>query len=84
MGERASHPGVTLSVGEIEELTHYKRAADQLRELHERGFSRAYVRAGVVVLERPHFEAVCRGAVEKPRGRVTPPVVAPRRTGIRG
>lgn len=84
MAEKPTHPSVVLSVGEIEELTHYKRSADQLRELHERGFSRAYVRAGVVVLERPHFEAVCRGAIEKPRGRVTPPVVPPRRTGTRG
>lgn len=84
MADAQKHQSVVLSVGEIEELTHYKRATDQLRELHERGFSRAYVRAGVVVLERPHFEAVCRGSIEKPRGRVTPPVVAPRRTGTRG
>ncbi|WP_343638943.1 hypothetical protein [Roseateles sp.] len=84
MADAPRHPSVVLSVGEIEELTRYKRAADQLRELHDRGFSRAYVRAGSVVLERPHFEAVCRGTVEKPRGRVTPPVVAPRRTGTRG
>jgi len=81
MAEPPKHPSVVLSVGEIEELTHYKRAADQLRELHDRGFSRAYVRAGVVVLERPHFEAVCRGAVEAPRFKVKPPIVKPRRTG---
>lgn len=52
-----------LTYAELAALTGYKRAADQLRELHARGFSRAYVRAGVVVLERPHFEAVCRGAI---------------------
>nr|WP_084453335.1 DUF4224 domain-containing protein [Roseateles chitosanitabidus] len=84
MAEVAERPGVTLSAQEIETLTRYKRPSEQLRELHQRGFCRAYVRAGVVVLERPHFEAVCRGAIEKPRGRVTPPVVKPRRTGTSG
>ncbi|WP_343636819.1 hypothetical protein [Roseateles sp.] len=68
-----------LTHPELAALTGYKRAADQLRELHERGFSRAYVRAGVVVLERPHFEVVRRGAIEKPRFRVIPPVVKPRK-----
>lgn len=41
----------------------YKRPADQLRELHRRGFWRAYRSklTGKVVLERPHYDAVCRG-----------------------
>lgn len=41
----------------------YKRAKDQLRELHARGFVRAYIAkvTGRVVLERAHYEAVTRG-----------------------
>lgn len=75
-GER---PPLILTPSELVDLTRYKRAADQLRELHARGFNRAYLRAGAVVLERPHFEAVCSGNAAPPRGRVKPPVVAPRR-----
>ncbi|SEL13812.1 hypothetical protein SAMN05216359_105338 [Roseateles sp. YR242] len=75
-GER---PPLTLTQAELVDLTRYKRAADQLRELHTRGFSRAYLRAGSVVLERPHFEAVCSGNSSPPRGRVKPPVVAGKR-----
>lgn len=41
----------------------YKRPADQLRALHALGFHRA--RLGKltrrVILERPHYEAVCAG-----------------------
>ena len=68
-------PGITLSAQELRDLTRYKRAADQLRELHARGFARAYIRAGEVVLERAHFEAVCRGEVQRERPRVKPPVL---------
>ncbi len=50
-----------LSLDEIILLTRYSRPADQLRELHARGYARAYLRSGQVVLERPHFEAVSRG-----------------------
>jgi len=41
----------------------YKRPADQLRELHRRGFFRAYRSrvTGEVVLERPHYDAVAAG-----------------------
>lgn len=53
---------VVLSAHEIEELTGYRRAGDQLTELKAQGFHRARRNAaGHVVLERPHFEAVCRG-----------------------
>lgn len=42
----------------------YKRPADQLRYLLERGFWRATRSPinGAVILERAHYEAVCRGA----------------------
>ncbi len=68
---------VTLTPEEIADLTRYRRAADQLRELHARGFARAYLRGGQVVLERPHFEAVCRGEVQRERPKVKPPTVIP-------
>lgn len=51
----------TIPAEVIERLTGYKRPADQLRELHNLGFWRAR-RAkvtGEVVLERPHYDAVC-------------------------
>jgi hypothetical protein len=45
---------------EIERLTGYRRPADQLRALLARGFYRACRnRLGDVVLERPHYDAVC-------------------------
>ncbi len=69
-GER---PPLILTPSELVDLTRYKRAADQLRELHARGFNRAYLRAGAVVLERPHFEAVCRGEVARERPKLIPP-----------
>jgi hypothetical protein len=51
----------------------YKRAADQLRELHRRGFFRAYRSkvTGEVVLERPHYDAVSAGLAPgiQPAGR---------------
>lgn len=53
----------TLPSEEIQRLTGYKRAADQLRELHLQGFYRARLArvTGEVVLERPHYDAICRG-----------------------
>jgi hypothetical protein len=53
----------TLPTEAIERLTGYKRPADQLKELHRLGFYRAR-RAkvtGEIVLERPHYDAVCAG-----------------------
>lgn len=48
-----------LSPAELVTLTGYRRGAEQLAELHRRGFHRAYRnRAGKVVLERPHYLAV--------------------------
>ncbi|MDQ7745399.1 DUF4224 domain-containing protein [Hydrogenophaga pseudoflava] len=51
-----------LSDSEIEAITGYRTPSRQLQTLHERGFTRAYRnRQGKVVLERPHYDAVCRG-----------------------
>jgi len=62
---------LTLSPDELRELTGYTRAAEQLAELHRRGFSRAWRnRLGDVVLERAHFEAVSRGAIVPARPKV--------------
>jgi hypothetical protein len=56
---------VILSPAEVEAASGgYQRPADQLRALHARGFYRAYRSkvTGQVVLERPHYDAVCQGA----------------------
>lgn len=52
---------LTLTSEELVELTGFRRAADQLRELQRRGFYRARRSAvtGRVVVERAHYEAVC-------------------------
>ncbi len=56
-----------FSFVELVELTGYEQASRQLEELHERGFWRARIRRdGRVVLERPHYEAVCAGATPAP------------------
>jgi hypothetical protein len=45
---------------QIAQMTGYKRASDQVRALRNMGFFRARVnRAGLVVLERAHYDAVC-------------------------
>lgn len=65
---------LTLTPDELHALTRYRRAGDQLRELHLQGFSRARLgRDGSVILERAHYEAVCQGqrAAELPK--VRPP-----------
>ena len=52
----------------------YKRAADQLKALHDRGFWRAYRSkvTGEVILERPHYDAVAAGALPTPRNQAAP------------
>lgn len=56
-----------LSDDEILKITRYKHAAKQLAELHRQGFARARLaRDGSVILERPHFIAVCSGQVSEP------------------
>ena len=56
---------IALDVADIEALTGYKLATKQLDVLHRRGFTRAYInRAGAVILERSHYEAVTRGEMQ--------------------
>lgn len=60
-----------LSEDEIFKLTGYKRAAEQLADLHRQGFARARRdRLGNVVLERAHYDAVCAGAQQPARPKV--------------
>lgn len=70
-----------LSTEELHELTGYKRPAEQLAELLRQGFYRARRSPSdsSVILERPHFDAVCAGA-GKPANepRVRPPMVRTR------
>lgn len=75
-------PGLNLSPSEVQEAAGgYQRAADQLRELHRRGFVRAYIPTmgrKRVILERAHYDAVVRGqyrqaeAANEPQGRPAP------------
>lgn len=62
---------------ELQRLTGYKRPCDQLAELLRQGFYRARrSRAdGSVILERPHYDAVCTGVrqpANEPRLRPIP------------
>lgn len=53
---------ITLTQAELHALTGYRRACDQLKALHAAGYWRARLApTGRVVLERVHFEAVCKG-----------------------
>jgi len=66
---------LTLSLPELEELTGYKRPADQVRELLAQGFHRARRnRLGEVVLERAHYDAVCAGRMAPAGHDDRPPV----------
>jgi hypothetical protein len=51
----------TLSFEELFAVTGYRQVRRQLGELHIRGFIRARLQLGKVILERVHYEAVCRG-----------------------
>ena len=52
----------TLTERELIEITGYSSPNQQLDVLHKRGFIRAFrSRKGNVILERPHYQAVCRG-----------------------
>jgi hypothetical protein len=58
---------VVLSPDELYSVTGYRRAHEQLAELHRQGFFRARRnRLGGVVLERSHYDAVCAGASQQP------------------
>jgi hypothetical protein len=68
---------LTLSPEQLAALTGYKRQAEQLAELHRRGYSRAYRdRLGRVVLTRAHFESVEAGAIVPARPKVRQRVTA--------
>lgn len=69
----------TLTPEELVDLTGYRKPGHQLAELHRRGYWRATrgQKSGRVILERPHFDAVSRGAdpapqAERPRLRGVP------------
>ncbi|QNK66823.1 DUF4224 domain-containing protein [Variovorax sp. PAMC26660] len=53
-----------LTRKELHQLTGYRRAAEQLAELQRQGFYRTRRSRvdGSVILERPHYDAVCAGA----------------------
>lgn len=63
-----------LTEEELVQVTGYRRATEQLAELHARGFFRAYRnRLGRVTLERPHYDAVAAGQTAlagKPKAKV--------------
>lgn len=55
-------PALLLTADEIRTLTgELQLPRCQVRVLRERGFIRARLERGKVVLERAHYEAVCRG-----------------------
>lgn len=68
---------LVLDDAELAEITGgYTRQADQLRILRGRGFYRAEILRGRLVLERSHYDAVTRSQVaEASRPRVKPPRV---------
>lgn len=57
-------PALNLAPAEVADASGgYVQPVRQLRALHDRGFSRAYISkaTGRVVLERAHYDAVVRG-----------------------
>jgi hypothetical protein len=61
--------GLNLTEQEVRDACGgYRRPADQLKELHRRGFARAFRRngAGPVILERGHYQAVISGQYGSP------------------
>lgn len=54
---------IILSADELIELTGYRRANEQLKELRRQGFHRARrsTATGDVILERAHYHAVVEG-----------------------
>ena len=61
----SQQPELILSDAELIAVTGYRRAHEQLRALHERGFWLARRSpTGGVLLDRAHYEAVCSGAVQ--------------------
>lgn len=68
---------ICMSAAELKSITGgYSRQADQLRVLHSRGFYRAAILKGRLVLERSHYVAVASGqTAEASRLKVKPPRV---------
>ena len=66
-----------LSETEVQSLTGYKRAKDQIPELQRQGFFRARQSkaTGAVILERAHYEAVCTGRMAANESRAKEPMV---------
>lgn len=74
-------PELLLSHAELVALTGCKLPSAQLAALKTQGFHRAQCNpADQVVLERAHYEAVCRGESQATRPRVKPPSLK-QRTG---
>lgn len=72
----AERTDITLSDAELFAITEYKRAPEQLAELHRQGFHRARLsRLGHVILERAHYEAVCAGQLPATAHQARPPVL---------
>jgi hypothetical protein len=57
---------LTLQPEELEQLTGFEQATKQLDVLHKRGFTRAFIGRRGLILERAHYEAVCRGQIDRP------------------
>lgn len=65
-----------LSADELWQITGYTTPLRQLDVLHKRGFVRAYrARDGRIILERPHYLAVCRGEFAMERSANMQPAV---------
>lgn len=70
-----------LPADQIQRMTGYKRQADQLRELHRQGFYRARLSKVTreVILERPHYDSVCKGEGMAANDPGTPKLRKPKR-----
>ncbi|GAA4424587.1 hypothetical protein [Acidovorax lacteus] len=68
---------IVLDDTEIQALTGYKRAKEQLPELHRQGFYRARQSrsTGAVILERAHYDAVCSARITANEQRTKEPTV---------
>lgn len=68
--------GLVLTADELHQLTGYRQPTAQLAELKRQGFWRARRSVtGGVILERSHYEAVCRGEQGQPAPKVRQPAV---------
>lgn len=64
---------LVLGESELWALTRYRRAGQQLTELHRTGFYRARLgRDGSVIVERAHYVSVCSSAPARPEPELMP------------